>query len=204
MAQVQPIRPARREPTPLHARAIDDLRVIRETMERAGSFTAVPGYGGMVMGMTAVVVSFITAREHSTGEWLLTWLLEGVLAVGIGLLAMQRKARLAGLRVWSAPVRKFMFSFVPPVVVGAVLTLLFWQMGLTGLIPGVWLMLYGAGIVTGGAFSVPVVPVMGAFFLLEGAVALFTPQAWGDAWLALGFGGLHIAFGALIAKRYGG
>jgi hypothetical protein len=204
MASVEPIRQRPMEPIPLHAHAMDNLRYIRETMERAGSFTAVPGWGGVAMGCTALAASGIAERQTSIGAWLATWLMEGALAIGIGILAMQRKARAAGLPVWSAPARKFVFSFFPPLVAGAVLTLALWRAGLTGAIPGVWLMLYGAGVITGGAFSVPVVPVMGACFLAEGALASFSPAGWSNVWLGLGFGGLHIVFGAIIARRYGG
>ncbi len=192
----------------MHAHAIDNLRYIRETMERAGSFTAVPGWGGVAMGVTAVGASFVAFRQTSPGAWLTTWLIEGVLAIAIGILAMCRKASKAGLPVWSAPARKFVFSFVPPLVVGAALTMVLWRAGAIAAIPGVWLMLYGTGVVTGGAFSVPIVPVMGACFLGEGALAVFAPPAWSvpwnNVWLALGFGGLHIVFGTIIARRYGG
>lgn len=208
MASVQPIQKRPNEPTAIHDHAIDNLRYIRETMERAGSFTAVPGWGGVAMGVTAVAASLVAAAQHSTGAWLVTWLLEGMLAVAIGILAMWRKAARAGLPMWSAPARKFVFSFVPPMAVGAALTLVLWRAGAVAAIPGMWLMLYGTGVVTGGAFSVPVVPVMGACFLLEGAVAIFSPAAWSllwnDMWLGLGFGALHIVFGAIIARRYGG
>ena len=187
---------------------MDNLRYIRETMERAGSFTAVPGWGGVAMGITAlvtsVVASAVATRQSSAGAWLAIWMAEGALAVAIGILAMWRKASAAGLPLWSAPVRKFVFSFVPPMVVGAALTVVLWRAGVVAAIPGVWLMLYGAGVVTGGTFSVPVVPVMGACFLVEGALAAFSPAAWNDFWLGLGFGGLHILFGAIIARRYGG
>lgn len=192
----------------MHAHAIDNLRYIRETMERAGSFTAVPGWGGVAMGITAVAASFFAARTTSKGAWLATWMFEGALAVAIGILAMWRKAGKAGLPMWSAPARKFVFSFVPPMILGAVLTLVLWRAGAAGAIPGVWLMLYGAGVVTGGAFSARIVPVMGVCFLIGGALVLLSPPAWSapwnDVWLALGFGGLHIVFGAIIARRYGG
>jgi hypothetical protein len=204
MASVQPIRPVRGEPIPLHAHAIDNLRYIRETMERAGSFTAVPGWGGVAMGLTALASALLASRQSTPRAWLETWLVEGSLAIALGILAMWRKASAAGLPLWSSPARKFVFSFVPPLIAGGAVTIVLWQAGLTAAIPGVWLMLYGTGVITGGAFSVPVVPVMGACFLGIGALATFAPTAWGDFWLALGFGGLHILFGFIIARRYGG
>jgi hypothetical protein len=204
MASVQPIRGRGSEPIPIQAHALDNLRYIRETMERAGSFTAVPGWGGVAMGLTAFASAFLASRQVTPRAWLETWLVEGSLAIALGILAMWRKARAAGLPLWSAPARKFVFSFVPPLIAGAALTIVLWRAGLPGAIPGVWLMLYGAGVITGGAFSVPVGPGMGACFLIEGALATFAPVAWGDFWLGLGFGGLHVLFGFIIARRYGG
>jgi hypothetical protein len=187
---------------------MDNLRYIRETMERANSFTAVPGWGGVAMGITALVASVIANRQTSPDRWLVVWLIEGVVALAIGILAMWRKATAAGLQMWAPPMRKFVFSFVPPLLVGAALTMVLWRVGSVAVIPGVWLMLYGTGVVTGGTFSVPIVPVMGGCFLVEGALAVFSPPAWStpwnDVWLAIGFGGLHILFGAIIARRYGG
>ncbi len=213
MASVQPIRKRDSEPVGIHDHAMDHLRYIRETMERAESFTAVPGWGGVAMGVSALIASLVALGQHAEVRlWLAIWMTEGVLAVGIGMLAMARKSANAGASLWSAPARKFVFSFVPPLVVGAILTMVLWRVGAPAAIPGMWLMLYGTGVVTGGAFSVPIVPVMGGCFLAIGALALLWPAAWlnwqslagADAWLAAGFGGLHLVFGAIIAKRYGG
>lgn len=204
MASVQPIRAARPEPVSLQSHAMDNLQFIRETMERAGSFTAVPGWGGFAMGVTALAASLLAEQQSTREAWLMTWLLEGVFAIALGALAMKRKADRAQVPLMSAPTRKFLFSFAPPLLVGALLTLVLYRAGLTGVIPGTWLLLYGTGVVTGGAFSVRVVPVMGLCFMLIGAVALFCPLAWGSAFLAAGFGGLHLVFGTIIARRYGG
>ncbi len=204
MASVQPIRGARPEAVSLHSHAMDNLRFIRETMERAGSFTAVPGWGGFAIGVSALAAAFIAARQPTADAWLATWLVEGVFAIALGALAMKRKADRAQVPVMSAPARKFVLSFAPPLLVGALLTLVLYRAGLTGAIPGTWLLLYGTGVVTGGAFSVRVVPVMGLCFMLIGAVALFCPLSWGTAFLGAGFGGLHVIFGIVIARRYGG
>ena len=188
----------------MHSHAMDNLRYIRETMERAGSFTAGPGWGGITMGITAVAAAVVAQWQVSPNAWLATWLVEGAVAIAIGLIAMRQKARAAGLELWSAPARRFGFSFVPPMFAGAVLTFALWRAGLAHLVPGAWLLLYGTGVITGGAFSVRVVPLMGTCFLGLGAASLFAPAGWNNLWLGLGFGGLHILFGAMIARKYGG
>jgi hypothetical protein len=122
MATIRPIRDVPPEPIPLHTHALDNLRYIRETMERAGSFTAVPGWGGVLMGVTALAAAGFASHAQSRGMWLAIWLSEALVAMGVGVLAMRRKARAAGLPLWSAPARKFVFSFFPSLFAGAVLT----------------------------------------------------------------------------------
>lgn len=183
---------------------MDNLRYIRETMERSSYFTAVPGWGQVAIGSTALIAAFIAWRQTTAAAWLYTWLAEAVISLLIAGWTMDRKARALQVPLLSGPGRKVAFSLTPPVFVGALLTVALYRMGLTGLIPGVWLLLYGTGVVTGGMFSVRVVPVMGLCFMLLGAIALFGPVGWGSFFMAAGFGGLHIVFGAIIARRYGG
>jgi hypothetical protein len=204
MASVRPIRGVHAETVSMHSHAMDNLRFIRETMERAGSFTAVPGWGGFAIGVSALVAAAIAWRQITLETWLATWLVEGIFAIALGAMAMKRKADSAQVPLLSAPTRKFALSFAPPLLVGALLTIVLYRAGLAGAIPGTWLLLYGTGVVTGGAFSVRVVPVMGLCFMLIGAIALFCPLSWGTAFLAVGFGGLHLVFGLIIAWRYGG
>lgn len=191
-------------PSPLHDRAIDNLRFIRETMERAASFTAVPGWGGVIVGVTAVGAAILAARQPVLEAWLLIWLGEALLALVIAGWAIDRKARAANLPLLSSPGRKFALSFAPPLIAGALLTAVLYRAGLASSIPGAWLLLYGTGVVSAGTFSVRVVPVMGVCFMAAGAVALFLPAAWANWCLAAGFGGLHIVFGLIIARRHGG
>lgn len=199
----QPLR-APTEPIPINAHAYDNLRYIRETMERAGSFTAVPGWGGMWMGLTALVAGVVAAAQPTPERMLAIWVGGAPLGLAIGIWAIARKAQAARMPLLSGPGRKFGLSLSPPILAGALVTLALYRAGLTAVIPGVWLLLYGAGVVTGGAFSVKVVPVMGLCFMLLGAAALFSPAGWGNVFLMAGFGGLQIAFGLIIARRYGG
>ncbi|HEX8476420.1 MAG TPA: hypothetical protein VF666_20650 [Pyrinomonadaceae bacterium] len=197
-------RPVEDEPPALHDRAMDNLRFIRETMERASSFTAVPGWGQLAIGLTAIAAAVVGAAQTTERAWLLTWLVEAVVSSVIAGAAMYRKARAAETPLLSQPGRKLAINFSPSMFVGALLTVVLYRAGLTELLPGVWLLLYGAGVVAGGAFSVRPVPVMGLCFMLVGTAALFSPAAWGNIWMAVGFGGLHIVFGWHIARRYGG
>lgn len=202
--RIEKVPKRRPDPIPIHSHAVDNLRYIRETMERAGTFTAVPGWGGVTMGITAVAAAVVAQWQMTPKRWLATWLVEGIVALLIGLIAMQQKARAGGLESFPAPARKFAFTFAPPMFAGAVLTFALWRAGLPNLIPCTWLMLYGTGVITGGVFSVRVIPLMGACFLGLGAVTLLSPPALNNLWLGLGFGGLHILFGMLIARKYGG
>ncbi|HEX5227357.1 MAG TPA: hypothetical protein VFW44_06585 [Bryobacteraceae bacterium] len=204
MATVRSIRATGAKPVSLQTHAMDNLRLIRETMERAGSFTAVPGWGGVAMGVSALAAAALASRQPTVERWLLTWLLEAAFAMTLTVLAIRRKARAANGPVISAPLRRFVLSFAPPLAVGGLLTAVLYRAGVPEAIPGVWLLLYGTGVVTGGAFSVRVVPVMGLCFMALGSVALFSPFAWATAFLAAGFGGLHVIFGIVIARRYGG
>ena len=200
-------RPTPRDPAAapaLHARAMDNLSFIRSTMERATAFTAVPGWGGVAMGVTALAATALAQRAGTQGEWLTMWLGASVLALAIGGWSMLVKARRAGTSVFSYSGRRFVLSYVPPLVVGGLLTLVLVRAGLYSALPGTWLLLYGTGVVTGGAFSVRVVPIMGLCFMALGTCAFAAPAAWGHWFMAAGFGGLHIGFGLLIARRYGG
>ena len=192
------------EPLPaLHAHAMDNLRFIRETMERAGPFTAVPGWGGVAIGGVALAAAAIAGPADRT-RWLATWLGAAVVSVAVGIATIARKARASHAPFIGAPLQRFALAYVPPLTAGAILTPVFAANGLTARLPGCWLLLYGTALVAGGALSVRIVPVMGLAFMALGIAALAAPAAWGNAFMAAGFGGLHIVFGLVIARRYGG
>jgi hypothetical protein len=158
----------------------------------------------VAIGVTALGAAWLAAQQRGALPWLAVWLGEGLVALAIGGVTLARKARQVNSSLLSGPGRRFGLSFLPPMIVGGLLTFALYFAGLQRLIPGSWLLLYGTGVITGGAFSVRIVPVMGLAFLAVGTVALFGPATWGDWCLAAGFGGLHIAFGTVIARRYGG
>jgi hypothetical protein len=156
------------------------------------------------MGVTALAAALIASRQASYVEWLMVWLGEAVIALGLGGIAMVRKAELSRTPLLTGAGRAFIRAFVPPVLAGALLTVLFYRSGLVPRLPGVWLLLYGTAVTTAGSHSIRVVPILGASFMLLGALAFFSPESWGNLYMAIGFGGLHLGFGLLIARRYGG
>ena len=191
-------------PEPLHARAMDDLRYIRETMEGAASFTSLSGWGGAIIGLTAFPAAFLASQAPTHRAWMWTWLVEAVIGVLIGAGMTARKARRARQPLFGGPGRKFALTFATPLVAGAILTIPLYYGGFISILPGTWLLLYGTAFATAGAFSVSAVPVMGLSFMVVGTAALAAPAAWGDALMAAGFGAVHVVFGALIARKHGG
>ncbi|MBX3244370.1 MAG: hypothetical protein KF685_07920 [Acidobacteria bacterium] len=207
MANIQPIKKEREaddEPVNISDRAMDNLRYIRDAMERSTSFTAVPGYGGILMGVTAIGAAYIANGQIYLRNWLVVWITEAVLAASIGLLAMWQKSKIAKTSLVSVPARKFAMSFAPAIIVGAILTLGLWRFEHYNVMAGMWMLLYGVAVINGGTYSVKAVPVMGWCFLGLGAITMALPKGFGDEMMALSFGLLHIIFGFIIARRYGG
>jgi len=205
MATVRPLRPPPVERDPaLSDRALDNLRFIRETMERAGTFTAISGWGIVAVGVVAMVAAFV-ARLRPTVEWRVgTWIVTAAACIALSLWATARKARRSELSMVSGPAQKLALAFAPAMVVGALLTGALLRVGANDLLPGVWLLLYGTAVVAGGAFSVRIIPVMGLSFMVLGAAALFTPPVVGEMLMVGGFGLVHVVFGTQIARRHGG
>lgn len=192
----------------LASRALEDLKYIRSTMERAGEraahFTVVPGWGGVLMGTVAGVATFAAAKTTDPRDWVLTWLGAALIAGLIGATDMARKAREARTSLLRGSALRFVTSLIAPFAVAALLTVVLYKHGQYDALPGLWLLSYGAGVVAAGAFSVRAVRWMGAVFMVLGAAALFTPASWGDVWMGAGFGGLHVFFGLWIARHHDG
>jgi hypothetical protein len=187
----------------INDRARDNLRYIRETMERAGSFTAVPGWGGVYMGISALAASWIASRTPTRELWFAVWMGEALFAFTIGFWAMIRKAKTARVFL-KGPGRAFALSLFPAMFAGGVLTLVLFGHGIFSLLPGLWMLLYGVAVVAGGTNSVQIVPVMGMSFIAIGTVVLAMGPEWANLGMAMGFGMLHVVFGVMIARRYGG
>jgi len=204
MAPMRLVSDRREEPPALHERAMENLRFIRETMERATSFTGISGWGEVVIGVTALIASVVAASQATLTGWLIVWLVEGLISALIAGWSMDRKARAINMPLMNGPGRKAVFSLSPPLIAGALITVVLFRAGQTNAIAGTWLLLYGTGVITGGMYSVPAVPIMGVCFMCLGAVALFAPAEFANWFMAAGFGALHLLFGVIIARKYGG
>jgi hypothetical protein len=183
---------------------MDNLRFIRETMEAAGTFTALSGWGQVVIGLTAIAAALIGARATTPSTWLAIWFAEACIAGAISVASMTIKSHAANMPVFSGPIRKLVLSFSPAIATGCVLTLAMHDAGAMALVPAMWMLLYGAGVISAGTYSVTIVPFMGAAFMILGVVTLIAPPAWATWMMIASFGGLHILFGILIARRHGG
>lgn len=193
-----------REPRSVSTQAADNLVFIRQTMERSGTFTAVPGIGGVAMGVIGLTAAGIGARQPTSDRWLATWLVAAAIAAMVGLVFMSLKARKAGMTLTGTNTRRFALGMAAPFVAGAAITYDLWVVRNFTVMAPSWLLLYGAGLLTGGMFSVRVVRVIGVCFMAVGLAAILTPQEWGHIWLAIGFGGCQIGFGIYIARNHGG
>jgi hypothetical protein len=204
--QLKPARvPEDKAPLGLHTRAIADLRFIRETMVAATSYTAFSGWGLVAVGCGALIAGVVASRQADLVSQLGVWLIDAALSVAIGIVSVVLKARASAQPLFNGPVRKFSLSFAPALFAGAILTICILRSNSSSsLVPGLWLLLYGAGLAAAGTLSVWVIPCMGAAFIALGMAALAGPVAWSNTLLTIGFAGIHIVFGAVIARKYGG
>lgn len=192
------------KPSSVGDHAAENLVFIRQAMERSATFTSIPGAGGVAMGLVAFGGSVIAARQPSADRWLAVWLGAAGCAAIVGLMAMARKARRGGGTLTGGIARRFALGMAAPFVAGAAITYELWAVRNFTVMAATWLLLYGAGVLTGGIFSIPIVRAIGVCFMTIGIAAVVTPPEWGNVWLAIGFGGLHVGFGTYIARNHGG
>ena len=189
----------------LHDHALHNIRYIREAMERSTAFTSIPGWGGVAIGLSAVATSIIAARlALQPRMWVAAWLADAVIAAVIAAVTILIKARRVGVSLASPPARRFFVSYSAPLIAAALITLALFRAGVFAPLPSVWLLLYGASFISSGAFSIRLVPILGVLFMLLGLAACFVSLPIGNMLMGAGFGGLHIVFGYLIARSYGG
>jgi hypothetical protein len=191
-------------PVPLRDRAEENLRFIRETMDRSATFSAVPGAGGVAMGALGLAAAFLSARETTQSGWLIVWLAVAPAAAAAGVFFLMQKARAKGAPLAHGAGRRFALALVPPLLAGAALTAGLVSARAYDVLPGLWLLLYGIAVLAAGAHAVPVVRLFGALLLALGFAALAVPFPAANLLLGAGFGLGHLVTGAVVARRHGG
>lgn len=194
------------DPARIDPRPPGNLRYIRDGIQISARFTLVPGWGAFVIGWTSIGAAF-AAQKYASGDdprWVAIWLAEAVVAACIAAIAIEVKRRRARLSVLSSGARRFWIGYFAPIAAAALLTSYLFDARLLAALPPTWLLLYGASFVSSGAFAARIVPAMGGLFMLLGVVACFVPLSAGNVLLGAGFGGLHVLFGWIIARHYGG
>jgi hypothetical protein len=185
----------------IDSHALGTLNYIRASIEAAGAF-AVPGIAGIAMGGVGVLATVVASLPGLGAYWLEIWLLAAMAAAAIGAVLVARQS--ARVILYRGPARKFVLSLCPALLAGAALTVVFWQEGLTSLIPGMWLLLYGCAVLSASlmtnAAMVRLIALMGALFVVYGIIAFQLPIRWHNYTLGLGFGALHLLFGILIGR----
>jgi len=195
-------RETRPDATRIEERAAENLAFIRATLERSGRFTAVPGRSGVVMGAVGAAGAWLAHVQTDPMSWLRVWVATAVAGFVVAVAAIVLKAKRAGMPVLAGPGRKFAFALAPALCAASLLTIPLASSGRMGLLPALWLLLYGTAVTASGAFAIPEVGVMGLAYLSLGLGSLVLPGL-GDVWMGAGFGGLPAGFGLWIWRRYG-
>ena len=186
----------------VQSQAEENLRFIRSTMESASAFTSISGKGLIFTGLVGLLAAWLELTSNQSPS-LVIWLTALVIAVTGSTSLTLLKARQQGTTLLSASGRKLLYAFSPTMFVGGLLTWFLASAEQTGLLPGIWLSVYGAAVMTAGAHSISMIKLVGAAFIALGIFA-FMLAHYSTLALALGFGGLHLAAGYLIWKYHGG
>ncbi len=191
-------------PIDIQKHAQDNLSFIRGAMERAERVSAVSGAGAMAMGGIALVAMAVAATVGAFAEQLMVWIATAFAAGLAGVLGSALKARQNDLTLFGDPGRRFLLCLIPALLVGAVLSAALLPTPQLVLLPSLWMMLYGTGVLAAGTYAAPPVMYMGGAFIVTGLFAHALPWEWSNVLLGMSFGGLHLVFGYQVYKHHGG
>jgi len=190
-------------PAAIESHALGTLAYIRASIESSSSMD-VPGMAGIVMGIIGVLAAIVVSLPRWAAHWLGIWLAAAALALVLGGALVARQTAQRGHARYLGPLRKFLLCLCPALLAGAVLTLVFGTGGMTNVIPGMWLLLYGCAVLSASTVTVAgiarLICIMGGLFVALGLMTFALPATAHTAMLGLGFGVLHIIFGFLIGR----
>ena len=156
-------------------------------------------------GSRRSVTPLFAAGSRIDNLWLATWIGEAMISFCIAAWAVHRKASRAAIPLLSKPGRKFALSFSPPMIAGVLLTIALYRAGLTAPAPRRLAAALRRGGHERGRFLREDRSRDGHSASCSAAPARYFPRSpWANAYMAAGFGGLHILFGLVIARRHGG
>jgi hypothetical protein len=187
----------------IREQATANLRFIRGAMERAEKVSAASGAAAMAMGGIAIATMALAAPIAALEGQLAVWIVSAFVALCAGSAGSWVKARRNDLVLLGDAGRRFLLCLIPPLLVGAVLTAALWSTQIS-LLPAIWMLLYGCGVLAAGTYAAPPVMYMGGCFIVAGLFTHALPAAFGNVLLGAAFGGLHLVFGYQVYRHHGG
>jgi hypothetical protein len=197
--------------------AQENLRVIRELMERSTKYSTFSGLSGVLAGLVSIAGCLVQhfyvltlPTQAQPAAFIVNWSIVVALAIGIDFMLTKRRAPLVGKTINSRLGRQMVTASIPALGFGALLTLAFVHKGLMHDVYPYWMLAYGCAVSAVGLFSQKEVQRLGWAFLAAGALTLlaqvFTtiPVAGGSLGLimiAVSFGGFHIVYGITMSRR---
>ena len=191
--------------------ARENLRVIRQTMERSTKYSTLSGISGVLVGLAGiagVVATWVlgpgAAIYHHPLRLASIWIVTLFTAIGIDLICNKRRAARVGKHIVSSLGAHIVLAALPAFFAAGILTYFFFQHHLLIYLWGVWMLCYGLAICAVGLFSVRPATYLGSAFVIAGAATLLMPAVpYHLIMMAVTFGGFHILYGVLMARRHG-
>ncbi len=196
-----------------------DIASIRTMMERSAKFISLSGLSGVMAGIYALAGAAAAYRliqyprspfsyrtESVQSSEVLIPLLAIAAAVLIASLATvlwlsNRKARRNGVKLWNTASRNMLVNMLIPLVTGGLFILIMLYTGHYGLAAPACLIFYGLALINGSSNTFDEVRYLGFFEITLGLVCALNP-GYGLLFWAIGFGVLHIIYGAIMYKKY--
>jgi len=194
---------------------LKDISEIKDIMHKSTRFMSLSGLSGILAGIYALIGAFV-ANMLLTGYDGNYMANENMLPIGIleiilivvglvvallsfitGFILTKRRAKKNDEKIWTSLSKQLLQHFLIPMVAGGLLVLLLINKGYYGLVAPLTLIFYGLALVSASKYTLSLIKYLGLIEILLGLLAFYF---FGNGLLfwALGFGVLHIVYGALM------
>lgn len=197
---------------------IDDLKEIKDTMDRATRFISLSGLSGVSTGITALTGAFLAYQAvfknddyliynavdiSSKNLWYLLLISMGtlILSVACAIFFTNRKTKKQNQGVWNVQVKRLLINLSIPLITGGLLCLMLLLKGFVGFLFPLTLIFYGLALVNGSKYTLTEIRNLGLIQILLGLIA-FQFINYGLVFWALGFGVFQIIYGLIVQKKY--